>query len=93
MIASKWMWLHSVGLGYTSMIRKVVGNSGYATTLCERWNASTNIFHFPIEDMIITLEDVWRILSLPIEGTLVLVLANEVGHDAATIRVVGQQYY
>jgi len=48
----------SVGMGYTSIIHKVVANSGYDTTLCERWDASTNIFHFPMRELTITLKDV-----------------------------------
>lgn len=39
--------------------------------LVERWHSKTSLFHLPIGEATITLEDVWRILSLPIHGELV----------------------
>jgi len=69
---AQWFWgpleeseLH--GLVYT----------GYATvphallmTLCERWHTETNIFHFPVGDMTVTLDDVACLMHIPIEGRM-----------------------
>ncbi|KAH9325903.1 hypothetical protein KI387_006081, partial [Taxus chinensis] len=39
--------------------------------LIERWNPEKNTFYLPTGEMIVTLEDVFRILRLPITGRLV----------------------
>jgi len=41
------------------------------TALMERWDLNLNTFHFPIGEMIVTLEDVYWITRLPIRGKLV----------------------
>lgn len=59
----EWMWLYSMGVRYMSMIHKVVVNLGYMKAICERWDSSTNTFHLPIRECMVTLEDVWQILG------------------------------
>ncbi|KAH9304981.1 hypothetical protein KI387_009385, partial [Taxus chinensis] len=39
---------------------------GLTVSLIERWDLRTNVFHLPTREMTITLEDVYRILRLPI---------------------------
>lgn len=36
--------------------------------LMERWDANTSTFLLPVGEMMVTLEDVYRILCLPIKG-------------------------
>ncbi|KAH9312294.1 hypothetical protein KI387_027329, partial [Taxus chinensis] len=36
--------------------------------LIERWDPAANVFHLPTGEMTVTLEDVYRILRLPIKG-------------------------
>lgn len=38
------------------------------SALVKRWRSETNTFHFFIREMSITLEDVFYILGLPVEG-------------------------
>ncbi|GLJ24294.1 hypothetical protein SUGI_0463500 [Cryptomeria japonica] len=44
---------------------------GLLTTLAERWHSETCTFHLPMGEMIVTLEDVYRILRIPIDGELI----------------------
>jgi len=41
------------------------------TALMERWDPNSNTFHLLIEEIMITLEDVYKITRLPIKGKLV----------------------
>jgi len=41
------------------------------TALMERWDPNSNTFHLPMGEIMITLEDVYRITRLPIRGKLV----------------------
>lgn len=41
------------------------------TALAERWHNKTYSFHLLMGEMSITLEDIWRILHIPIIGELV----------------------
>lgn len=38
------------------------------TALIERWDSETSTFHLPTGEMMVTLEDFWWILRLPIAG-------------------------
>ncbi|KAH9302206.1 hypothetical protein KI387_013789, partial [Taxus chinensis] len=49
--------------------------------LIERWDPATNVFHLPTGEMTITLEDVYRILQLPIEGEAVFQVDSETAMD------------
>lgn len=46
-------------------------NLGLLTTLAERWHSETSTFYFPTGEMSVTLEDVYHILRLPINGEIV----------------------
>ncbi|XP_059073712.1 uncharacterized protein LOC131874383 [Cryptomeria japonica] len=62
----------SIGL-YDMMYMPVIRmNHGLVTALVERWHSDTCIFHLSMGEMTITLEDVWRILHIPIRGDLVI---------------------
>ena len=41
------------------------------TTLMERWDPNSNTFYLPMGEIMVTLEDVYRITRLPIRGKLV----------------------
>lgn len=47
-------------------------NHGLLTTLAKRWHSETFFFHLSMGEMSIMLEDVWRILHIPIIGELVM---------------------
>ena len=53
---------------YWPLIR---ANRGLMTAIVERWHSETSTFHLPIGEITITLEDVYRILRLPITRELV----------------------
>ncbi|GLJ53770.1 hypothetical protein SUGI_1147540 [Cryptomeria japonica] len=46
-------------------------NYGLITTLVEQWHSEMCTFHLAQGEMTVTLEDVWRILRIPIRGELV----------------------
>lgn len=46
-------------------------NRGLITVFAEWWHSETCTFHLAQGEMTITLEDVWRILHIPIRGELV----------------------
>lgn len=54
-----WVWIHSIGLGYVIILDKVVGNSGYITILCKRWDVTTNTFHLLTDEWTMILEDIF----------------------------------
>jgi len=43
-------------------------DTGLILGFMERWHPETNTFHLPIGEMIISLDDVWSLLHLPITG-------------------------
>jgi len=48
--------------------------------LIERWDHNSNTFHLPTREIMVTLEDIYKITRLPIRGKLmnmVLVLSME----------------
>ena len=53
---------------YWPLIR---ANCGLMIAIAERWHSETSTFHLPTGEITITLEDVYRILRLPINGELV----------------------
>lgn len=46
-------------------------NMGFLTVLAERWHSETWTVLLPMGEMAVTLEDVYRILQIPIDGELV----------------------
>lgn len=45
-------------------------NWGLLTALADRWHSDTNTFHFAIAEMTMTPEDCYRILRIPVVGSL-----------------------
>ncbi|KAH9303701.1 hypothetical protein KI387_008105, partial [Taxus chinensis] len=52
--------------------------------LIERWNHEKNTFYLPTREMTVTLEDVFRILRLPIIGKPVYQALPSVARGAIT---------
>ncbi|XP_062000152.1 protein MAIN-LIKE 1-like isoform X2 [Rosa rugosa] len=46
----------------------LIGNRVVVSAFCERWQPETNTFHLPFGEMTITLDDVFNILGIPIQG-------------------------
>ena len=80
----KWFWdlveassLHDlIYIGYLTVTHAMV------RALCERWHTETSSFHLPVGEMRITLDDVYNILHLPIQGRML-------DHDAIVDRARG----
>lgn len=60
--------------------------------LMERWDADTSTFSLPMGEMTVTLEDVYRILCLPIRGETIRYRSNQTKEDykREKIYVVGR---
>ncbi|KOM47323.1 hypothetical protein LR48_Vigan07g102700 [Vigna angularis] len=56
------------GLGSLVNLSYEYANHGLIVALSERWHHETNIFHLPIGEMSVTLDDVLNLLHLPIMG-------------------------
>jgi len=80
----RWFWdpmeasglHHLIYTGYFSVTHAMI------RALCERWHTETNSFHLPVGEMTITLDDVYNILHIPIQGCML-------DHDAAMDRDCG----
>ena len=77
----KWFW----DLVEASSLHDLI-YTGYSTTthvmvraLCERWHTETSSFRLPVGEMMITLDDVYNLLHLPIQGRML-------DHDAVVDR-------
>ena len=64
--------LVSLGLYHIMFMPKIRSNNGLLTALAERWHSKTSSFHLSTEEAIVTLEDVWHILRIPIYVELVM---------------------
>lgn len=64
--------IQHLGLYHMLHIPEVGANQAMITTLIERWHSETRSFHLPTGEALITLEDVWRILHIPIVGAWVI---------------------
>lgn len=60
-----------MGLRFILYVPKFWANMGLLTALAERWHSETCMFHLPMGEMTVTLEDVYRILRIPIDGELI----------------------
>ena len=58
-------------MSYLAFANYIFHDRDMLIALMERWDLNTNTFHLPTREMIITLEDVYRITKLPIKGKLV----------------------
>lgn len=65
---------HIARLGLSSLcwILAVMVNHGLLTTLVEHFHSEMNGFHLPVGEMMITPEDIWRILRIPFHGAKVV---------------------
>lgn len=61
-------FLHTLGLWYAIPMLAIRFHYAMLMALMERWDADTSMFLLPVEEMTVTLEDVYRILRLPIRG-------------------------
>lgn len=61
-----------MGLRHVLYVPEFWANMGLLTALAKRWHSETCTFHFLMGEMIVTLEDVYRILHIPIDGDLIL---------------------
>lgn len=63
--------LHGVGFWDVMTMSVIRFHSIMLMVLMERWDADTSMFSLPMGEMRVTLEDVYRILHLPIRGETV----------------------
>ncbi|KAH9322522.1 hypothetical protein KI387_017161, partial [Taxus chinensis] len=68
------------GLGGVQRYRAIDRDHSLMVALIERWDTAANVFHLPTGEMTVTLEDVYRILRLPIEGEAVFQVDFRDGH-------------
>lgn len=61
-----------LGLYHITFIPELRSNRALLTALAERWHSETSSFHLPTGEATVTLEDVWRILRIPIHGELMV---------------------
>lgn len=65
---------------------EIMHNKGLLTTLAERWHNEHNTFHLPTGEISVTLEDVYRILHIPVTGELVQYdYQDQVGIEACKV--------
>ena len=60
--------IHHAGFGHFLTLTHIEMNHHLITALVERWRIETHIFHLPLGEAPITLEDVLVQLGLPIDG-------------------------
>ncbi|KAH9299726.1 hypothetical protein KI387_031408, partial [Taxus chinensis] len=77
----EWQHVAEVGLIGVRYYQHVVWEVSLMVALIDRWDSVTNTFHMPMGEMTITLEDVYRILQLPILGAQVYSISSEVSEE------------
>lgn len=60
-----------MGLRFILYVPEFWVNMGLLTALAERWHSETCTFHLMMGEMTVTLEDVYRIPRIPIDGELI----------------------
>ena len=77
----RWFWdpVEASGLHHLIYTRFSTVTHAMARALCERWHTETSSFHLPVGEMTITLDDVYNLLHIPIQGRML-------DHDAAMDR-------
>ena len=68
------MRIEAIGLGYLVRLPHTCTHMVMMIAMCEKWHYETMIIHLPTGEMIVTLEDVYQILILPLWGTPVMVM-------------------
>ncbi|KAH9298633.1 hypothetical protein KI387_030315, partial [Taxus chinensis] len=63
--------LEAVGLGLVIRMPSILLDHGLLTVLVKRWHNESQCFRLPTSEMIVTIEDVWQILRVPMMGTLI----------------------
>lgn len=63
--------VQAMGLRHILYVPEFWANMGLLTALVERWHLETCNFHLAMGEMTVTLEDVYKILQIPIDGELV----------------------
>lgn len=63
--------IKAMGLRHVLYVPEFQVNMGLLTALAERWHSKTCAFHLSMGEMIVTLEDVYRILQISIDGELI----------------------
>jgi len=66
-----WSLLEELSLSYLAFTDYIFHYRDMLIALMERWDLNSNTFHLPTREIMITLEDVYRITRLPIRGKLV----------------------
>ena len=64
-------YVELAGFGHISKILSWSVDNKFILALCERWRPETQTFWFPTGECTVTLEDVYMLLGLPIEGKVV----------------------
>lgn len=67
------------GLRHLLYMPEIRINKGLLTILIERWHSDHNSLHLPTREISVTLEDVYRILCIPITSELVQYDHHEMG--------------
>ncbi|KAH9310160.1 hypothetical protein KI387_038071, partial [Taxus chinensis] len=65
---AEWTLINRLGLSGIRYYSRIARNHAMLQALIERWNPEKNTFYLPTGEMTVTLEDVFRILRLPIIG-------------------------
>jgi len=66
----RWFWnpVEASGLHHLIYTRYSSVTHAMIRALCERWHTETSSFHLPVGEMTITLDDVYNLLHIPIQG-------------------------
>src|ERR1051325_8146708 len=64
-------YLEHAGFGEVIKISNYTIDSKFILALCEGWRLETHTFHLPIGECTVTLEDVYMLIGLPIDGKAV----------------------
>jgi len=77
----KWFWDPVEAYGLHDLLYNGFSTVTHAMVraLCGRWHTENNNFHLPVGEMTITLDDVYNLLHLPIQGRML-------DHDAIVDR-------
>ena len=83
-----WARIDVIKLGYLARLPHMLTYMEMVAVLCERWHSEIGTFHLPTSEMTVTLEDVYRVFRLPIQGTLMMVVRGGI-EQRVVKRLVG----